>query len=339
MQRPEIHPLSIHWLVDRELPATEDSSDGGIEHFTYPIASEVGSGWFERLPLAADMSVFYAEHRFCTASAGRLLPLGEFSTRFDMATLTIQTVQGGTLCNREFEPPMELIFKPGFDFFRRADGLHVIPLADTSSNSEMTTLVVSDQKLVELLGDDVALLMIEQLGLMQVPTVKVLPMPLHVSAPLRGSVSPSLQGSMKLLYAQSKALEYLCGLVAHLQGQQQAPVMPERRRNRIQELHAALVSLDGKLPSLDELSRQFGMSARWLNDEFAKEYGLPIYAFIADHRLKAAHAALLESAVPIKDLSITLGYSHVNHFTNAFKRKFGYPPGSLRHNTAGVAGN
>ncbi len=71
---------------------------------------------------------------------------------------------------------------------------------------------------------------------------------------------------------------------------------------------------------------RYGMSARWLNDSFAWEYGQTIFAFITDHCLNESHAAILEGNLEIKMSSARLSYSHVNHFTIAFKKKFGYPP-------------
>ena len=87
---------------------------------------------------------------------------------------------------------------------------------------------------------------------------------------------------------------------------------------------------DGKLPTLDELAKQHSRSAKLLNEEFSQEFGKSIFGFMADHRLKQSHAALQNSTVSIKQLAARLGYSHVNNFTIAFIRKFGYPPGSLR---------
>ena len=47
-------------------------------------------------------------------------------------------------------------------------------------------------------------------------------------------------------------------------------------------------------------------------------------------RLAQAHSALVQSAVSIKQLAARLGYAHVSNFAIAFKRRYGYPPGSLR---------
>jgi AraC-like DNA-binding protein len=72
------------------------------------------------------------------------------------------------------------------------------------------------------------------------------------------------------------------------------------------------------------------MSARRLNTAFADQYGLPIYAFIADWRLNEAYVAIRDSNVALKVLASRLGYSHVNHFNRAFRCKFDHPPGQLR---------
>jgi transcriptional regulator GlxA family with amidase domain len=74
----------------------------------------------------------------------------------------------------------------------------------------------------------------------------------------------------------------------------------------------------------------FGRSARALNEDFQTEYGESIFSFVLNHRLNTAHQAIKTTDVPMKQISMKLGYAHVNHFSAAFKKKFGYSPGSLR---------
>jgi PAS domain S-box-containing protein len=123
---------------------------------------------------------------------------------------------------------------------------------------------------------------------------------------------------------------------AHLTGNttQAQPAGSGHRRNHDQmaELHAYLIQLEGGIPTLDELGSRFNRSARWLNEDFAKEYGQTIYAFMVDHRLKQAHSDLSAGNLPIKAISMRLGYSNVSNFSAAFKTKFGYPPAQLRRN-------
>jgi AraC-like DNA-binding protein len=155
-------------------------------------------------------------------------------------------------------------------------------------------------------------------------------MPLNVSAPLRAAFAPQFRGRLLRMFAQSKSLEYLCGLCRYATGTPaQAPPVPALDV-RLAELHAYLQQLGGHLPCLSTLAGQFGMSARRLNDTFADRYGQSIHAFVLDWRLNAAYLAVRESDVALKVLADRLGYAHVNHFNRAFRRKFGHPPGSRR---------
>jgi AraC-like DNA-binding protein len=326
--------LEIRWLID---PVKGDSvstvpASAILERHDFPFPPELGHGWLERMPLADGIAVFRSVHSFRPEASGQLIPLGEFDIVFPDTTLMVQTAQGHEIYHREFypAPTAELILKPGFDCFRHTERVRVLPLINSSSNSVMTGMSISDTALAEQMGEDMAQQLIASLGLDIPPLVKIMPIPLHTSALLRASMSAVLTGPLKRMFAQSKLLEYLCALATFVITQPPATLSARRRRDRVRELHAYLMQLEGKLPSLDELGVLFGMSARWLNNEFAKEYGLPICAFIIDRRLNEAHAALLESNLPIKAISERLCYSHANHFATAFKKKFGYSPGSLR---------
>lgn len=334
MNRPTLPALQVRWLTAPAatgelptLPATE-----ALQRTDYLIPPEIGHAWCERLPLAHGLSLFQGVHRFRPEAHGQLVSLGEFSYHFPEPTLVIQTIQGGTVRHQEFYPPAELIYRPGDDFFRRAATLRMIPQVETANDSTMTALVLPEAVLDQLIGEELAAALITRLGLETPPVVKVRPIPVRVSAPLRAALSPQLQGTLQQLFAQSRVLEYLCALCAYTTTDDSRADRRNQgdRRDRLQELHDELMHLEGQLPNLEDLAVRFGISARRLNDAFAERYGLPIYAFMADWRLNEAHVAICDSEVALKVLASRLGYSHVNHFNRAFKRKFGYPPGSLR---------
>ena len=322
----------MRWLTNPDANATKSlgaaSSEPKRESFRFP--DELGHGWFERLLLAQDMTLLHGTHRFRPDAFGQLIALGEFKVEFPVPTLVVQTVQGSTILHSERYPQAELIYRPGYDFFRHAERADLTPMVDASSNSEMTSLTIADNTLAHLLGDALAQPLLARLGLDAPPVVRVLPMPVQVSAPLRAAMSTQLQGPLKELFAQAKVLEYLCGLVSHVLSTDIQEPRLARKRDRIHELHDHLMQQGGKLPSLSELAKQFGMSARRLNDGFVKEFGMPIVAFITERRLLYARQAIHDSDVPLKTLAMRLGYSHVNHFNRAFKRQFGVSPGSLR---------
>jgi AraC-like DNA-binding protein len=331
-------PIHSRWLI---APQVEPSASimpatSVLQRQDFVLPPEVGVAWLERLPLANGIVVHRVVHRFRAEVYGQLVPTGEFSAEYSETSLCMESVRGGTYCRREANYPGEFIYRPGYDHISHANGFHTYPSVDATSDSEMTALLIADRVLAQMLGAAQAEQLIDWLGVRRVPTIKVMAIPMRVSAPLCASVSPTLEGQLKILFAQSKVLEYLCALSVHMgdalvaSASVSQPRLNSRKRETVRALHDYLAQMEGKLPSLIELAERFGMSARWLNHEFAQEYGKTIYAFVSEVRLSEAQAALMESDLSIKALSVRLGYSHVNHFTTAFKRKFGYPPGSLR---------
>ena len=318
------------WLVGPEQPEAVFRPEGGdVDWMPYPLPPEIGSGGFQKVELALGMSVFRAVHRFQPAAVGQLIPLAEIEAVFPEPVFMTQIARGGHIVHRELYPVGELIFGPGFDLFRLTDKLNLIPILDGSFDSEMTCLTVSQTMLGHLVGREVAEQLFVALGLLPSPQVRVRPIPLAVSAHLHGAIPAHLTGAARKLHCQARMLDYLVALTAHVLGQ----AVPRERtseQERTRALHEQLMNTEGKLPTLNELAVQFGRSARLLNEDFAAEYGQSIYAFITEQRLAAAHAAILSSATPLKTLAARLGYSHVNHFSTVFRKRFGYAPGSLR---------
>lgn len=326
------HEINIHWLVG---PTT--ACDGVIilslpviQRVDYPFRPEIGKGWYEQVTVEENINVFKSVCRFRLGMANCLVPIGEVRADLHEPTFAVQILRRGITHHRESTPRAELIFRPGADFFRHADRLDFIPFLDSSSDNVMSGFSIAVTALARLMGEEIASRLLDTLHLSTAPAASVVAMPLHVTAPLRASMSPTLTGNLQKLFAQSKVLEYLCALSTHLD-LGAVPAKPHSsKRDALMQLRDELVRLDGKIPSLDELAARYGMSARTLNNDFKQLFGKSIHSFLTNHRLDQAHAALQESGIAMKVLANRLGYSHVNHFITAFKRKFGYPPGSLR---------
>ncbi len=180
-----------------------------------------------------------------------------------------------------------------------------------------------------LLGERHAQSLLAGLGIEASPSARTLRMPQHISATLYSSVSSRLTGGIRKLYAQARILEYLCVLADHVTGDA-AETQNSYKSKLMRQLHEELIHLEGKILPLNELAIRYGMSVRTLNNEFKHVFGQPIHSFIIDHRLNEAHIALQQSDIAMKLLAARLGYSHVDHFINAFKKKFDCSPGSLR---------
>jgi len=79
--------------------------------------------------------------------------------------------------------------------------------------------------------------------------------------------------------------------------------------------------------SIEELAIVAGMNRTKLQSGFKSLFGKTIYNFSLD--LKMAHAKAIltkDQQLSLKEISSMLGYSHVNHFSAAFKKKFEISP-------------
>jgi len=73
------------------------------------------------------------------------------------------------------------------------------------------------------------------------------------------------------------------------------------------------------------LASEAGISRNVLQDVFKYKYGTPIGQYRL--RLRMAHAKqLLSSGRSIKEIAISLQYSSISAFTNAFRNYFGQSP-------------
>lgn len=327
--------FNLSWLNDTDPAQFFDPINVDCMRVEQPVSPEHGESWVEMLRVDTGITLFHACHDLVSAPRGQLVPLLEAEGVYPEMTFSAQVVQGGILCHDEGSPAVRIVSSPGHDLFRHQNRWRARAFAEGGVITEMTSIVLGDSALVKLLGDSRAGQLIETLAFSQKQQAVVRPIPCYVTAPLLDAVSTQYCGQTRQLYAQSKALEYLAGLTVHVCNEE--PMHQERRkadrrhRTRVLEVREYLVNLEGRLPTCNDLAAHFGLSARHLNNEFSAEYGKSMFAYITDLRLEQAHAALQEGSTPMKAIAARLGYSHVNHFITAFKRKFGHSPGKVRN--------
>jgi AraC-like DNA-binding protein len=83
-------------------------------------------------------------------------------------------------------------------------------------------------------------------------------------------------------------------------------------------------------PSLTELAKIAGLNEFKLKKGFKEVFNTSVFAYLSDFKLNEARNELLSGATPIKEVAEQLGYSSVQHFTKAFKGKFGVSPGRVK---------
>jgi AraC-like DNA-binding protein len=81
---------------------------------------------------------------------------------------------------------------------------------------------------------------------------------------------------------------------------------------------------------LRELSRLVGLNQFKLKKGFKALFGCSVFGHLHARRMEEAKRLLLERNTPIGEVARYCGYQYVQHFSTAFRKKYGVTPGSLR---------
>jgi len=79
-------------------------------------------------------------------------------------------------------------------------------------------------------------------------------------------------------------------------------------------------------PSLVQLAAIAGINEFKLKRGFKEMFNQTIFGYLADVRLDMAQRALREKQKTVTQIAFELGYASLQHFSAAFKKKFGIPP-------------
>ena len=297
------------------------------------IHEKTGSGWFESMHLPLNMVIRRGTAHFTPEASGTLCPFMTVKEQFQEPVLSLHAPLTGRVILSDFQAGHDFIFDSSNTLFQHSTSRDNEIKLDASNNFDMFTLLVADSVLCELCGEEYRHTLLETLAIAAIPTASIRKVPHRISALLHSSIPDHLTGNISKLHAQAKVLEYLCRLGEYFGATKREVTPASRIQSRITLIHEELCQLEGKVPSLNELAQRYDLPAAVLREEFRKMYGKSLFGYISEVRLNEAHAALLNSAIPMKIIANNLGYSHVNHFISAFGRQFGYSPGSLRKKT------
>jgi len=307
-----------------------DYTDQDMPQTQHQMPEEVGEGWFQSIHLPMNMVIRRGIAHFKPEVLGKLFPVATIEEHFHEPVLCVQLTKRGRLVLMDHELERDFVFGYNnslFEHIRRRDSLVSL---DASENIEMTTLIIGDSVLNQLLGEEYAATLLAGLRVTAIPATSVNKVPPHINALLHSCIPDHLIGHIAKLYTQAKVLDYLCAIAHYFSGNIKNQHPESVIEAQIQQMHDELLQLEGKVPSLNELSVKYGIPVRKLKEGFSKIYGKSLFSYISEVRLTEAHAKLFSTDVPMKTIAKNLGYSHVNHFITAFSKQFGYSPGSLR---------
>jgi AraC-like DNA-binding protein len=81
---------------------------------------------------------------------------------------------------------------------------------------------------------------------------------------------------------------------------------------------------------LRTLAREFGTNTNKLMTTFKKVFGKSIFEFIGELRMDHAMTLLRDRGLLVTEVARTLGYKNPNHFSSAFKRRYGINPSDVK---------
>lgn len=106
-------------------------------------------------------------------------------------------------------------------------------------------------------------------------------------------------------------------------------LIPDEDINRLKNIEKILTAGDtDKFPSITMLARLAHMSGTKLKQRFKQVYGYRLYEYYNKQRLHKAKEMMEEGMSP-KEAGYAIGFNDVSNFTKAFKKEYGYTPGTL----------
>jgi len=140
------------------------------------------------------------------------------------------------------------------------------------------------------------------------------------------------KGLYKRLFLEAKVTELLLLQLEQISSIQQ-PSTHQLKKSDVERMHAVKDFLNAHLDqpyTLLELSQLFGTNEYSLKKGFKKVFGTTIFNYWSTIKMNQAKQMLLDENMTISEVSEKVGYKNPQHFTTAFKKRFGYPPSHIR---------
>ena len=149
---------------------------------------------------------------------------------------------------------------------------------------------------------------------------------------LRTDMPEDLRGPFRSI----KAVEFLLMLVESVRKTRRVPASRQMAWADLARVAAARDLLEDRLgapPTLAELSAAVGLTAKKLNQGFKHLYGLTVFDYLTDLRLKTAYRLISEGRERISVVAYKVGVMPA-HLSYAFRKRFGISPSALRRSAA-----
>lgn len=104
---------------------------------------------------------------------------------------------------------------------------------------------------------------------------------------------------------------------------------PWQRRRAMELLHE---KLHGRI-RLSEIACECGLSVSHFARSFKSSFGVSAHHWLMQHRVECAKALLVQTALPLTEIAVRVGFSDQAAFTHSFRQLVGISPGRWRRQT------
>jgi AraC-like DNA-binding protein len=149
-------------------------------------------------------------------------------------------------------------------------------------------------------------------------------------------VQCSFQGLTKYLFIEAKMLELFALQMEQLNAD--SWVKEEWNcadRERLKAVHDYINQKYLEPLTLTGIGLEFGLNEFKLKKGYKHFFGSTVFGHIHTLRMQAAQRLLASGQMNVSEVSFYLGYSNISSFSAAFKKHFGYLPGTIRSNVTG----
>jgi AraC-like DNA-binding protein len=144
-----------------------------------------------------------------------------------------------------------------------------------------------------------------------------------------------LRGNLRSIVIESKVIEFLALQLDQFslgvsRPQAQAGTLKTADRDTLHALREYLEVSFTRDHSLRTLARTFALNEFKLKKGFKELFGTTVFDYLHDLKMDHARKMLEDGNALVSEASSSVGYRNPNHFSTAFKRKFGVSPALVK---------
>lgn len=319
----------ISWLFNSEASTSEIGFQ--TKRLVIPYPPQLAKGYSEQHEVLEGITLIQDKHEFISEDRPSIISMGNLKAEFLSSQLVIQITHSGCIDIKDNLHNTDSKLTPESHVFSRVKYLEIEQNVMTEENIFTSLIFISEQKLFNLLGSESAETFLKNLNLIEITDTQKLYIPQRISNRIKYCISDKLEGNMRSLHAQSMIFKYFTDLNSYIGSTEEFLTDIKSTYFDIDHLHSELLNVNSDIPTLGTLSKKYNVSPIHINQSFIEKYNQSIYSFLLNQGLEQARHALISTDIPMKTLAHKIGFSHINHFIIAFKRKFGVTPGSIRN--------